>query len=209
MVTLPRAGFRLSQVLILALVVAGMASGEFVLVVNGLIGLGTTGLPWAIQRYGDVTISPPFVFWIAVAVLLHTLGMAGPYETIWWWDHLTHTLSAALLASVAYALTRTLEEHSTVISLPADFRFLFVVIFALAAGVLWEVLEFLGREGARWLGHQPVLVQYGLQDTVLDLLFDGAGAVIVGLLDRRWLGRSWVVRSWGEDGEDTANRKYS
>ena len=190
MVSLSRLALRGIQGAIATIVAYGVLAGDAVLVVNGLLGLATTLLPWALDRFGDVSFGRPLVFWIAIAVLLHTLGMAGHYEAIWWWDHLTHTLSAALLASVGYALARALDEHSAVISLPGDFLFLYVILFTMAAGVAWEVAEFLGRMIARSLGHQPLLVQYGLSDTILDLLFDGVGAVIVGLAGQRWAGVS-------------------
>ncbi len=171
--------------------------GDLVLFVNGLLGLATTVVPDALDRFAGVTFSRAIVLWIAIAVLLHTLGMAGPYETIWWWDHLTHTLSAALLASFGYAIARALDEHSPRLSLPPDFLFLYVFLFTMAAGVLWEVLEFAGRMLARWIGQQPLLVQYGLTDTILDLLFNGVGALIAGLVEHRWDGlptETWTSR---------------
>ncbi|MDZ7850044.1 MAG: hypothetical protein U5K70_04255 [Halodesulfurarchaeum sp.] len=182
--------FRGIQALVLAIVGYGLLAGDFVLVINGLLGFLTMLLPWALSRFAAISVGRVLALWIAVAVLLHTLGMAGPYETIWWWDHLTHTLSAALLASVGYALARALDEHSESISLPPDFLFLYVILFTMAAGVAWEVAEFVGRLLALSIGKQPLLIQYGLQDTILDLLFDGVGALIVGLLGQRWAGVS-------------------
>ena len=192
MASLSRVTFRGIQGAIGTIVAYGFLVGDAVLVINGLLGLATTLLPWALARFGDVSFGRPLVLWIAIAVLFHTLGMAGQYESIWWWDHLTHTLSAALLASVGYALARALDDHSAVISLPGDFLVLYVILFTMAAGVAWEVLEFVGRMVAHSIGHQPLLIQYGLQDTVLDLLFDGVGALIVGLAGQRWAGVSTV-----------------
>lgn len=189
------ASVRLLQAVVLGLVAYGLVTGNLVLAVNGGLGFATTLLPWMLARYGDVQIAPPFVVWIAIAVLAHTVGMAGPYETVWWWDHLTHVLSAALLSSLGYALTLGIDEGSASIRLPARFLVVFVVIFTLAAGVLWEVLEFVGRLGARAVDQQPILVQYGLRDTVLDLCFDGVGAIVVGLWGHRWVGRSGTVFS--------------
>ncbi|MBS3760721.1 hypothetical protein [Halodesulfurarchaeum sp.] len=188
MAVLIRIGIWGIQTLIGVLVGYALFVGDLVLFVNGLLGLATTVVPDILDRIGGITFSRAIILWIAIAVLLHTLGMAGPYETIWWWDHLTHTLSAALLASFGYAVARALDAHSPHISLPPDFLFLYVFLFTMAAGVLWEVLEFVGRMFARWIGQQPLLVQYGLTDTVLDLLFDGVGALIVGLGGQRWAG---------------------
>ncbi|APE94614.1 hypothetical protein [Halodesulfurarchaeum formicicum] len=175
---------RAIQVAIALVVIYGTVTMDLVVVVNGLLGLGTTLLPTGLKRAYGVSFPTTVVLWVAVAVLLHTLGMAGPYTTVWWWDHLTHTLSATLVASVGYAFARAFEEQAPGITLPADFLFVYVVLFTMAAGVLWEVLEFVGRLLASWLGHQPLLVQYGLQDTILDLLFDAVGAIVVGVLSR-------------------------
>lgn len=50
---------------------------------------------------GDVR--PELTIWISAAGFLHVLGMLGLYESTWWWDHLTHTVSAALVAALVYA----------------------------------------------------------------------------------------------------------
>ncbi|MFB6110562.1 MAG: hypothetical protein ABEJ60_06785 [Halodesulfurarchaeum sp.] len=172
------------QAAIALLVVLGALEGDLVVVVNGLLGFAVTLVPAALERTEGVSVSPPVVLWIAVAVLLHTVGMTGSYTAIWWWDHVTHTLSAALVASLGYAFARAIEERPD-ITLPADFRFVYVVLFTIAAGVLWEVLEFAGRLLATRFGHRPLLVQYGLEDTILDLLFDAVGAILVGLVGHR------------------------
>jgi len=56
-----------------------------------------------------------------------------------------------------------------------------VVQFVIAFGVLWEVLEFALGGVSTTLGSGSVLTQYGIEDTMMDLLFDVAGAVIVGI----------------------------
>jgi hypothetical protein len=198
---------RVIQALVVVLVLHGAVAGDFVVVVNGLLGFAATLLPAVLERTHGVSFSPPVVLWIAVAVLLHTVGMTGSYTAIWWWDHLTHTLSAALVASLGYAFARAVSERPG-ITLPRDFLFVYVLLFTIAAGVLWEVLEFVGRLLASRVGHQPLLIQYGLQDTVLDLLFDAVGAVIVGLLGQRWV--DWAdtpIRELLDRLSDGRNRK--
>jgi hypothetical protein len=100
---------------------------------------------------------------------------------VWWWDHLTHTLSATVVAGVGYATARAFDEHSDAVYLPQPFLGLYVLLFTLALGVFWEVLEFGARAAAAALGTRPVLFQYGLEDTLLDLVFDTAGAALVAL----------------------------
>jgi hypothetical protein len=51
----------------------------------------------------------------------------------------------------------------------------------MAFGVVWEVLEFGTRAATDLVGVEAVLVQYSLEDTIVDLIFDAVGAVLVAL----------------------------
>jgi hypothetical protein len=57
--------------------------------------------------------------------------------------------------------------------------FVFILLLTVAFGVFWEVIEFAIAEAAAMLGGAPILTQYGLRDTMLDLVFDTVGAVVV------------------------------
>jgi len=48
--------------------------------------------------------------------------------------------------------------------------------------VAWEIIEFGARLFANVAGVDALLVQYGLEDTMLDLLFDALGAVVVAVV---------------------------
>ena len=175
---------RALQVGVAGLLVLGLVTRQLGAVVNAAVGLAVTFLPTLLRRDWDVTLDSRLTFYIALAVLLHAVGMLGAYEGVWWWDHLTHTLSATVVAGVGYTLVRVLEEYSDALSVPPEFEFVFVVLFTLALGVFWEVLEFVARMVAAELGVQAVLIQYGLEDTLTDLVFDALGAVVVATLGR-------------------------
>ena len=172
---------RLMQAVIGVILGWGLWTSNGSLVVNGLMGLAVTVLPGVLERDYEITIGPWLTFLITLATLLHTVGMVGPYETVWWWDNLTHTFSASLVAVLGYATTRAVDEHVEEIYLPPDFMYVFIVLFTLALGVFWELLEFLARGIAGLSGQDAVLVQYGLADSVIDLIFDAVGAVIAAL----------------------------
>jgi hypothetical protein len=176
--TLSASGMRMAIAIILGF---GIATLNLAIVVNAVLALGVTYLPALLRRDWGLRLSPGLTFAVTLAVLLHALGMMGLYEEIWWYDHLTHTLSAALVAAVGYATTRAIDLHSDAVSFPPHFLSLFLLLFTLALGVLWEVLEFLARLGAAAIDVEAVLVQYGLEDTILDLVFDTVGAVLVAL----------------------------
>ncbi|MFB6132490.1 MAG: hypothetical protein ABEJ44_03690 [Halanaeroarchaeum sp.] len=169
------------QAAIAVILLWGVRVANVSVVVNGALGLLATMLPGILERDYEITIGPRLAFLITLAILLHTVGMVGQYTAVWWWDHLTHTLSASIVAVVGYATTRAVDEHVEEIYLPPDFMYVFIVLFTLAIGVSWEVLEFLGREVAALFGQEAVLVQYGVTDSVLDLVFDTVGALIAAV----------------------------
>ncbi|WP_144906516.1 hypothetical protein [Halobellus captivus] len=159
----------------------GLATANVSVVINAVVALAVTYLPAVLRRDWGLRLSPGLTVIVTLAVFLHAVGMLGLYEDVWWYDHLTHTLSAAIVAAVGYAGTRALDLYSDAVSFPPRFLSLFLLLFTLALGVLWEVLEFLARIGAMSLGVEAVLVQYGLEDTILDLVFDTVGAILVAL----------------------------
>ncbi|MGQ4554519.1 hypothetical protein [Halobellus sp. GM3] len=175
----------------------GIATVNLGIVVNAVLALAVTYLPAVLRRDWDLRLSPGLTFVVTLAVLLHALGMVGFYDEIWWYDHLTHTLSAMIVAAVGYAAARAIDLHSDAVSFPPRFLSLFILLVTLSLGVLWEVLEFLARLGAAAVGVEAVLVQYGLGDTILDLVFDTVGAVLVALFGTRRLSTLIeTIREW-------------
>jgi len=197
---------RVLQAGIAAMLFVGLVRIDPRLVVNAALALIGTVLPAILARDARVHLGAGVTTMIAAALFFHTLGMVGVYEHIAWWDHLTHVFSAALVASLGYALTRAVDRHLEALYLPPRFTVAFVVLATLAVGVLWEVLEFLGRAVTVALGTEPLLVQYGLEDTMLDLVFDVVGAVLIGVFGVGRLSRLTAALEaglWsGTDGEN-------
>jgi hypothetical protein len=175
------------QTTILLILVAGVVNRNLSVVVNAAFALGVTLLPSFLARDFDVRLGSGLELIITFAVLLHSLGMIGLYDHIWWWDHLTHVLSGALVASVGYATARAFDDYSDAVTFPREFLAIYVFLFTVAVGVLWELVEQVGREIAIAWGFDPILVVYGLEDTMWDLVFDMIGAVVVALFARREL----------------------
>jgi len=176
------------QAVMVFVVGVGVWQGDPKVIVNAGVALGISLLvPWLERDYG-VPLDAGLTLWITAAVFLHAFGTIGfpPgttsfYQTVWWWDHMTHALSSSVVAGVGYATVRALDEHSEDIHLPPKFVFVFILMFVLAYGVFWEILEFGLAEGAALLGTDTVLTQYGLTDSLLDLVFNSIGAVVVAL----------------------------
>ena len=174
-----RVASRLLQVAIVGILVVGLLTRNLSVLVNAVLALAITFLPAVLKRDYRINLGAGITLWITLALFLHTLGMLGFYGEIWWYDHVTHTLSATIIAASGYVVARAADEWSDAISLPSRFMFVFILLFTLGLGVFWEGLEFAARIGANLLGFAPVLVQYGLDDSLLDLLFNTLGAVIV------------------------------
>ena len=170
---------RFMQVVLAGLFVYGLWSRQIAVVTNAALGLGITFLPAVLKRDYEVAIEPGLVLWVTLAVFLHALGTAGLYDAISTWDHLTHTLSATVVAATGYAALRAIHLHSDRIHLPRWALFSCLLVFMLAMSVIWEILEFVVDQGALRLDMEPILAQHGIDDTIVDMIFNLIGSVIV------------------------------
>ncbi|WP_146417419.1 hypothetical protein [Haloarcula hispanica] len=181
----------LSRALSLALIgllAVGIERGNVGIIVNSGVAILVTQLPALLERDYGITLDPALTLWITSAAFFHALGTVGLpgseenfYVTIWWWDHFTHALSSSVVAAVGYTTVRALDEHTDEISIPSRFMFVFLLLFVMAFGVLWEVIEFSITLAASATGNDTILTQFGLSDTMLDLVFDAIGAIIVAI----------------------------
>ncbi|GAB7094819.1 hypothetical protein JCM30237_19720 [Halolamina litorea] len=176
------------QYALFGMITVGFYEGSPGVMINAGIGFVVTYIPAILERDYDIPMDPALVLWITLAVFFHafgTLGLPGdvlnPYRTIWWWDHMTHTFSASIVAGVGYVTVRAIDEHTEAISFPQRFVFVFILLFTVAFGVFWEVIEFALGLLAAATGTPGILTQYGIEDTMKDLLFDTLGGIVVGL----------------------------
>lgn len=186
---------RVLQALLLAILGIGLYSGNVVIAFDAAIGLFITQLPALLERRYQIVMDVWLVIWITMAVFLHALGTVPlpglDFETLygatWWWDHLTHALSSSIVVASGYAATRALQEHTEYIQLGPKFMFAYLLIFVLAFGVIWELFEFYIAVGADLFGIPQVLTQYGLDDTVLDLIYNSIGGILVAVFGTAYL----------------------
>ncbi|WP_439027049.1 hypothetical protein [Haloarchaeobius sp. DT45] len=172
---------RVMQLALLAIAYVGYEQASLGILVNALGAFTITFLPAILGRDRRFTMHVYLTFWLTAAVLLHAAGTLGPYGDIVWYDDLTHTLSASVVAAVGYATARSLEAHSETLRLTPWFTFLYLLLFVMAAGVVWELLEFGVMFAADRAGQPAPLVQSGLDDTASDLIYDTIGGVVVAL----------------------------
>lgn len=192
----------LMEIGLIGMLFVGIERGNYGIVINTAVALAVTQLPPLLERDYEIPMDPRLTLWITTAVFLHAFGTVGLpgatatlYSQIWWWDHMTHALSASLVAAAGYATVRALDEHADGVHLPRKFVALFILLFVIAFGVLWEILEFAIALAAEAMGTRAVLTQYGLGDTMLDFVFNSIGALIVALWGGAYLsGVSGAIR---------------
>jgi uncharacterized membrane protein YjdF len=170
---------RVLQVGLLVIAAYGFYRGETGIVANGLVPLVVTLVPAYLRRDKNISMDTSYVLWIAIAVFVHAVGSLGLYESIPWYDSITHALSATIVAGTGYAAVKAIDRNSEQTNLPAELQFAFILVFVMAFGVFWEIIEFTLGLSSQLLGGEAVLAQYGLDDTVTDLLFNQLGAILV------------------------------
>lgn len=179
---------RFMEISLIVLFFIGVERGSTGIMVNTGVSLLVARLPSILENDLELPMDPRITLWITSAAFLHALGTVGIpgmgwkfYSELAWWDHMTHALSASVVAATGYATVRAIDEHSEAVYLPPKFVAVVILLFVLAFGVLWELLEFaLGIIGDR-LGSTSVLTQYGVYDTLWDIIYNSIGGILVAL----------------------------
>ena len=171
---------RTLQVILVSIVGYSVVTVQGDLFLNSAVPLGLTFLPTIARRRYDYPMHAKLALLISFAATMHALGALGPYSSTDWYDTFTHALSSTLVAGVGYALAHGLELHTDRVSFSSRFRGVFIILFVLAVGVLWELMEFGTGLFAGAVGDE-ILAQYGVSDIVKDLVFNTVGAMVVAL----------------------------
>jgi len=175
---------RCMQAIMVGIAIAGVVTGNLTWVPAALISLFFTEVPSLLRRDMHLVLPLELNFWIVLALFLHVVsGFAGLYDHVPGWDHITHMLSASLIGALAFVVVVTIDKYVDSIYLPRPFLAFFIVMFVMAMGVMWEIMEY-GTDaltGSR--------LQYSLADTMYDLLFDGFTGFIVAIVGAQYLTR--------------------
>ena len=164
--------------------VAGVVTGNLTWVPAALISLFFTEIPSLLRRDMHLVLPLEINLWIVLALFLHVAsGFSGFYDHVPGWDHITHMMSASLIGALGFVVVVTIDKYVDSIYLPRPFLAFFVVMFAMAMGVMWEIMEY-GNDALTG-SH----LQYNLADTMYDLLFDGFAGFVVAIVGAQYLTR--------------------
>ena len=165
---------RVMQAGMVAVVLGGIVTGNFTWVPAALVSLVISEIPSLLRRDLSIVLPVELNLWIVLALFLHVIGgVSGFYDSLPGWDHLTHAMSSSLVAALAFVVVVALDKYVGSIYLPDSFLALFILMFTMAMGVSWELMEYLvdGLTGSS--------MQYSLSDTMVDLLFDALAGLVV------------------------------
>jgi hypothetical protein len=163
--------------------------------------------PLLVSTLFGVDLTARQSLWITLTLFLHPFGVAyGVYDALWWFDHLTHYLSATLLGSIAYVAGRA-YQLSTDRSARHGRLVVFTLVVVVAGGLFWEAYEIFEARFALYgveFWKSPLVV-YGPADRFWDVVFNLLGWLTVTLFGGRWLEASargvarqfaWRPRDW-------------
>ncbi|MDD4251902.1 MAG: hypothetical protein PHT74_02020 [Methanoculleus horonobensis] len=174
----------LFQFLIAANVLLAFALGEYSQVFTGVIALGLTLVPAVATRRWNITLPWQVNLLIVLSLYLHIAGEIRGFYMLYYpyYDKIAHLISGITVSVLAFVIVLLLDRFSR-LNLSRWMIVGFVIIAAMAMEGFWEIYEWLFDT---FLGTN---LQYGLDDTMLDMIFVLVGSVIVALAGNRHLSR--------------------
>lgn len=157
-----------------------------------IVGVLAMGLPSILERrLGLIIPSKMILLYVGFLYCAIYLGeVRNFYYLIPHWDDILHTFSGFMLGALGFSVINLLNKTDRVpVNLSPAFVAMFTFCFAVTAGVLWEVYEF-AADGILGTNMQKFGPQDGvdftgraaLMDTMVDLIVDAAGALIISLI---------------------------
>ena len=161
--------------------IIGLSLRDPSITISAFNGFFLTCIPYLIGRRIQVTLPREVNFLIAIAVLLHGAGYSqNLYISLYpYYDKFTRLVSSSTVAVLAFVSILIINRFSCT-KLPWGQIFFSIVIFTMAIGVFREIYEYLMDTFFGSYRMKPL--QHGLDDTMLDLIIDRIGGVIVGIL---------------------------
>jgi hypothetical protein len=167
------------QGLILLEGIYGLSIRNPSIIVTSFIGFFMTCIPYLIGRKIQVTLPWEVNFLIAFAIFLHVAGYSQHLYILLYpyYDKFAHFVSSITVAVLAFVSILLINRFSCT-KLHRWQIFFYIVIFTMAIGAFWEIYEYLMDT---FLGaYLTKSLQHGLDDTMIDLILDLLGGIVIG-----------------------------
>lgn len=154
-------------------------------------------IPMITNRVMQVKISPAMeIAFVAFCFASLILGdVANFYSRFAWWDTILHAISGVLMGIVGYAIINTFNRvDERRLRYSPLFVVVWIICFSVAVGTMWEIIEFVidglfGLNSQEFLSSsgtfdmvQPRIGRDALWDTMVDLILDLLGAIVVAIV---------------------------
>lgn len=174
-------GFRIlaypMKFILLMIALVSVFNEDYILAVASGIAFLVTLTPQIIEREKGIVI-PAFIdFAGTLALFLHILGWALQlYYIIPNYDKVLHLYSSMIVGLIAFMAFYLMGKNSKKFCVSPILMVLFSAMIVLVLGVAWEVMEFTMDQTFN------TTEQWGLEDTMFDLIMDGLGAILFAIL---------------------------
>lgn len=157
-----------------------------------ILGIIVMFIPSVVERKFSIDIpnNMEIIYFIFLYCAIYLGEVRNFYYLIPYWDVILHAFSGAMLGALGFSLVCYFNDTDFFeINLSPFFVALFAFCFALAAGVVWEIYEFLAdsligtnmqkfitADGTVLVGHAA------LKDTMKDLIVDAISSLIITII---------------------------
>ncbi len=145
---------------------------------TAFIGFFLTCIPYLIEHRIGVTLPWEVNFLIAFSVFLHVAGYSQYLYILLYpyYDKVAHFVTSITVGVLAFVSILLIDRFSCT-KLERWQIFFYIVIFTMAIGSFWEIYEYL--MDTFFGSYLTKLLQHGLDDTMIDLITDLLGGVVV------------------------------
>jgi hypothetical protein len=164
------------KIVMVMLLIIAVWKKDWLWVFGCILGILLSMVPSALKRNYNITLPWVLDLLIALALFLHIGGgVLNAYHIIPGYDTITHFVSSVFVAFLAFVVIYILDEYWEGLHMDKYAMAFVVVVTTMAMGVVWEFNE--------WATDLifGTNEQWGLNDTMKDLLVDTIAGVVMGL----------------------------
>ena len=185
------------QALIILTAVYSFHIGYYAGTFFGLVAVGLSLIPTLVHRKVHIVVPWEVTFLIALTLFLHIAG----YSYYWYvdfypyYDKFAHLIASITIALLGFLAVLIIMRASNGLQFERWHIFFFIIIFTLAFGTIWEIWEFTLDSLAGDYLTKPL--QQDITDTMLDLITDLGGGIIIAVMGTFYLKRK-SAHNWAD-----------